>query len=68
MANGKVKKWLSDRGFGFITPDDGSPDLFVHVRSILSGATSLPEGASVQYEPGVNARNGKTEAQKVRVL
>ena len=51
MATG-VLKWCSDeQGFGFITPDEGSKDLFVHHTSIQSdGYRSLAEGARVEYE------------------
>lgn len=51
MANGTVK-WFSDqKGYGFITPDDGEKDLFVHHSAINgSGFSSLAEGAKVSYE------------------
>ena len=51
MANGTVK-WFNDaKGYGFITPDEGSKDLFVHHSSIAGdGYKSLAEGARVQYE------------------
>jgi CspA family cold shock protein len=51
MANGTVK-WFSDqKGYGFITPDDGGKDLFVHQSSIVAnGFRSLAEGAKVSYE------------------
>ncbi len=51
MANGTVK-WFSDqKGYGFITPEDGSKDLFVHHSSIQGeGFKSLKEGESVEYE------------------
>ncbi len=51
MATGTVK-WFNDtKGFGFITPDEGSNDLFVHHSNIAgSGFKSLSEGARVQYD------------------
>jgi len=47
-----VVKWFSDeKGFGFITPDDGSKDVFVHHTAILGeGFSTLAEGAKVSYE------------------
>ena len=51
MAQGTVKWFSDDRGFGFITPDDGGEDLFVHHTGITgSGFKSLDEGAKVTYE------------------
>jgi CspA family cold shock protein len=52
MATGTVK-WFNDaKGFGFITPDDGSKDLFAHHTEIQgSGFKSLKEGQKVEYEP-----------------
>jgi CspA family cold shock protein len=51
MPNGTVKWFSDDKGFGFITPDEGNRDLFVHHSSIIAeGYRSLPEGARVSYE------------------
>ena len=51
MATGTVKWFNDDKGFGFITPDEGGKDLFVHHSAILSdGFRSLAEGARVQFE------------------
>jgi len=51
MASGTVKWFSDDKGFGFITPDDGGKDLFVHHTGIVSqGFASLTEGAKVSYE------------------
>ena len=51
MPTGTVKWFSDEKGFGFITPDEGSKDLFVHHTSIQSdGYRSLAEGARVEYE------------------
>jgi CspA family cold shock protein len=51
MATGTVKWFSDDKGFGFITPDDGGRDLFVHFTGIAgAGYRSLAEGAKVSYE------------------
>ena len=63
MASGTVKWFNDDKGYGFITPDDGGKDLFVHFSAIQSdGFRTLPEGAKVSYEAeqgpkGPNAAN-----------
>ena len=50
MATGTVKWFNPDKGFGFITPEDGGKDLFVHHTGIAgSGFKSLPEGAKVEF-------------------
>jgi CspA family cold shock protein len=51
MPTGTVKWFSDDKGFGFITPDEGNRDLFVHHSAIVAdGYRSLPEGARVSYE------------------
>jgi len=51
MATGTVKWFNADKGFGFITPDEGSKDLFVHQTDIdRQGYRSLDEGQKVEYE------------------
>ena len=51
MATGTVKWFNDSKGYGFITPDEGAKDLFVHHSSITGeGFKSLPEGARVSYE------------------
>ena len=51
MSTGTVKWFSDEKGFGFITPDGGGRDLFVHFSGISGdGYRSLPEGAKVSYE------------------
>ena len=53
MSTGTVKWFNADKGFGFITPDDGSKDLFVHHSEIqVSGYKSLDDGQKVEYVVG----------------
>jgi len=50
MATGKVKFFNDEKGFGFIVPDDGSKDIFVHISAVEKG--TLAENESVEYEIG----------------
>ena len=64
MATGTVKWFNEAKGYGFITPEDGSKDLFVHFSQIQgSGYKTLNEGATVEYE----ARQGQIGPEAVNV-
>jgi cold shock protein len=57
MANGTVKWFNDSKGYGFITPDEGGKDLFVHHSAISgNGYKSLAEGARVQYDAAEGAK------------
>jgi cold shock protein len=60
MATGTVKWFNDDKGFGFITPDEGGKDLFVHHTGIAgNGFRSLSEGAKVEYESQASDKGPK---------
>ncbi len=66
MATGTVKWFNGSKGFGFIQPDDGSKDVFVHVSAVESaGMSTLNEGQKVQYEL-VKGKDGKTSAGNLK--
>ncbi|SDJ18056.1 cold shock protein (beta-ribbon, CspA family), partial [Actinokineospora alba] len=67
MPQGTVRWFDADRGFGFLAPEDGSPDVFVHVSEIVEdgGAKMLREGQAVVFEVGENDRG--PQALSVRV-
>jgi CspA family cold shock protein len=57
MAQGTVKFFSDDKGFGFITPDEGGKDLFVHHSAIIGdGYRSLQENAKVSYDEEADAK------------
>ncbi len=61
MTTGTVKFYNDQKGFGFIQPEDGSKDVFVHATALQrSGLTALNEGQKVSYETEVDSRSGKT--------
>ncbi len=67
MTTGTVKWFNAVKGFGFITPDEGGKDAFVHVSALESaGINGLDEGQRVEYElqPG---RDGKSSAENLRL-
>ena len=67
MATGKVKWFNDSKGYGFITPDDGSRDLFVHHSSIRAeGFRSLSEGQAVEYEATTGPKG--PQADNVRAI
>jgi CspA family cold shock protein len=67
MTTGVVKWFSDEKGFGFITPDDGGPDAFVHFSAIEGeGFRTLTEGAKVEYELGEGPKG--PQATNVRTI
>jgi cold shock protein len=67
VAMGTVKWFNAAKGYGFIKPDGGGPDVFVHVSAVeRAGYTALAEGAKLRYEL-VTTRTGKTAAENLRI-
>ncbi len=67
MPAGKVKWFNTTKGFGFIEPDDGSRDVFVHISAVQrAGLTELREGQSVSFEL-VPGKDGRTSADDLSV-
>ena len=61
MNNGTVKFYNSQKGFGFIQPEAGGSDVFVHATALeRAGISGLDEGQKVTFDTQVDARNGKT--------
>ena len=67
MAIGIVKFFKVDKGYGFIKPEDGSDDVFVHIRDV-AGHQELHEGMRVAYELSKDAKTGKMRGVQVRML
>ncbi len=66
MQIGTVKWFNSQKGFGFIQPDDGSKDVFVHISDVeRSGMSNLNEGQKINFEIVADQRTGKSSASNL---
>ncbi len=69
MAIGTVKWFNSTKGYGFIQPEDGSADVFVHISAVdRSGISQLNEGQKLSFEAVRDPRRGKVSAENLRAL
>ena len=69
MATGTVKWFNSTKGFGFIQPESGGPDVFVHISAVeRAGLRGLNEGQKVSYELEQDKRSGKMAAGQLTAL
>ena len=69
MAVGTVKFFNATKGFGFIAPDDGGKDVFVHISAVeRAGLSTLREGQKVSYEMTQDKRTGKSSADRLQAM
>ena len=69
MTQGTVKWFNSQKGFGFIQPDDGGKDVFVHISAVeRAGMQGLSEGQKVSFELVANRKTGKSSAVNLRAV
>jgi CspA family cold shock protein len=69
MSQGTVKWFNSQKGFGFIQPDDGGRDVFVHISSVeRAGMSNLREGQKISYEVIADRKTGKSSADRLRAV
>jgi cold shock protein len=67
MATGTVKWFNDQKGYGFVQPDDGSKDVFVHISAVEgAGLRTLKEGQKVSFELVTDKRTGKTSAGNLK--
>ncbi len=69
MATGTVKWFNAQKGFGFISPDNGGSDAFVHISAVeRAGLSSLDEGQKVEFELVADRKSGKMAADSLRLV
>jgi CspA family cold shock protein len=67
MATGTVKFFNGDKGYGFIAPEGGGPDVFLHVSALeAAGIRSVSEGDRLSFDAVMDERKGKTNAQNIK--
>jgi len=69
MAQGTVKWFNGQKGFGFIQPDDGSKDVFVHISAVeRAGLNGLNEGQKITFDVVADRRTGKSSADNLKAV
>ena len=69
LATGKVKWFNETKGYGFIAPDDGAKDVFVHISAVeRAGLRTLQENQAVSFEVATDRKTGKQSADQLRPL
>ena len=69
MATGKVKWFNDQKGYGFIAPDNGGKDVFVHISAVeRAGLRSLAENQAVSFEVTTDRKSGKDSADQLKAL
>ena len=67
MNNGTVKWFNAQKGYGFIQPEGGGKDVFVHISAVeRAGMTGLTEGQKISYEVVANRKTGKSSAENLK--
>jgi CspA family cold shock protein len=69
VPTGIVKWFNGEKGYGFIKPDDGSPDVFVHISALeRAGLQDLQDGQKIEYELSQSHKTGKWTADNLEIL
>jgi CspA family cold shock protein len=69
MSKGTVKWFNQQKGFGFIQPDDGAPDVFVHISAVeRAGMSTLSEGQKISFDVVADRRTGKSAAENLQAV